>query len=1491
MISHLRSMLGRLQAFFPKRLRQTPWLVFFSLVVVVGFTLYFNEAKAELDVGGYIIRAMGSMMLTIASIAIGFTIFFLRFFIAIAAYNNYIDVSVVQLGWIMVRDVANMFFVVALLVIAFGTILGLEEYEWKKNLVKLILAAILINFSNLIAQLVIDVAHVFTITFLNAISATAGGNLINMFKLDQITAMIGQNADDSSSIDLTLLAAVIPAMMFAIMAACALGAYVFVMMARVVALWALIILSPLAFILGVLPKTKSYAEKWWSEFSKYVIVAPIMVFFLWLSFATLGQGNIAKQIQTDPNFSLETDQSKDEFGPQKLSLSKVTTWENMANFLIAFAFLMYGIKTTQDTGVIGSSAVGSAVEIGKKIGSFASNYGAARWLASGAMELGKKGIKGALWHAPLIGGEKWANRAKTEWGSIRSWYYGKASSIKVDQIGDKINDKSAELNKLKEKKENKTITAEEEAKMPELQKEIEGLQKEQKGFFTRGGIVGMLARGGLSEERRANKATKLADQRREIAYKRTGSESGGFVFGTGGVLRHVGLGDESFKDQDRREKGILEVEENRSDTKTGKMSAEGRAATLGRYRIKDGKMEDQPREGEEAMTMAEQVASQIEGKSKSDKQSDELLSAAKQKFFEGSKGKKTLEARIKAELNIKASEAETKRMEAGGLTGVAVQDKKNADLAKQIYERSRGRGATKEAAIEEVVKRGLVSEDLARQMAAPGAHAEELLTGVVGRTIASEKQAHTEGMKLEQLEKSEERKYYGGRHGQHELKEEAELKAKMATDDAVIKEMEEKKIKEFSDTGEGRDLIKELNLAEQGKKAAEEFVKNIKEKDFTDAFKKAGEEIERIIDEFEADPEKVAEKVREAGKSDNYIAALNASQDAGEISKEKQVRERQAVDSAHDALIGLGQGGRTPSTVLGELGEKEKNEYKILERTQGMKLAADRMAYLHMKKSKLAPGEDLSIADQVSLKGAMDFIDSEAWNDDIADHVFGEIARLKKGDIDANSLEGKKAQALEKFFIDGMGWEYEFDDASKKFKIKSGYDGRMSGDLQIFASLGGDLEALKAHRKTEALQNEQVAEKEVGIKEKLQKGFDNRKARALDVARSRIDEDSLKEDTEKKYAEIAEDEMTDADTAILDSDPSLKADFNKAKKNPVALKAFLAAQPALAGLTTRVDEAVERTVRERIDAAAELMSKEILNEQETVALSKARSSVDDYDTILKKLSESADGGQSAIGMRVEEYLKRLKAKQDFMQTSARIYKQNALTNGHLESHSIGYSPTLGAGMLRPMTVSEGRTDLIGEIVKRDSNVLAKTQFHSAGKVDLNSHLFENVNEAMYRSLYGQIAHEYEIKSMPLRTLLRYFGYGTGETARKSQGHMFLGGNQMDVQFKRGTTERGKHIVTNLMLPEIFGNTRAFLFSLKRMGNHVSTKDISKGIIKTEIDGFGKVKDLTELAQLIEANKDEMGVSDYDLFRLKEIAAEYARGVDLGGGSTGRKAEE
>lgn len=508
---------------FPKKFHRYEWIVFFVFVLLLGGVVLATPAFAGIgtDMLNALLEWISWLFLTIARVCLSLTIFFLRFFITLASYNNYINADVVELGWVMVRDVANMFFVVAILAIAFATILGVEQYEWKRGLVKLILAAILINFSNLIAQVFIDAAHVFTITFLNAVSATASGNLINMFSLNEMMKFVGvkPNAANQSNLRIELLAGSFVAMLFAFMAMIAMGAYTLIMAIRVVLMWVLIILSPLAYIFQVIPKMEDKAQRWWKEFGEQVVVAPYMVFFLWLSFAALGSGKVIQEIQDSGDvIQLQIDSDQD----TTVSLSKVSSWENMASFLVALMFMFIGIKEVGETGAVGSRMIAGATRFGKNVFTIASGYAAGRWLAG----KGGDGIKGGLYHAPMIGGKRWGQRWDREKNAAKLWYYRKAA-------------------------------------------------EPQKGFVSK--AIGAVARSGISTEKALAKTEKHAEVIRNLTWKRTGSESGGTFFSKRSSMRDA---------QDRLHEGELEAESMRSKAKDEEYHNRGRMEVLSQPRYK-----------------------------------------------------------------------------------------------------------------------------------------------------------------------------------------------------------------------------------------------------------------------------------------------------------------------------------------------------------------------------------------------------------------------------------------------------------------------------------------------------------------------------------------------------------------------------------------------------------------------------------------------------------------------------------------------------------------------------------------------------------------------------------------------------------------------------------------------------------------------------------------------------------------------------------------
>jgi len=383
--------------------RQKYTSLFLLLAVVIGVFLIPDVTSAQIEkdsIAGSIIIALTKFFLWLASLAMQLAIFFLKFFILIAGYNGYINADVVKFGWNIVRDVANMFFIVILLVIAFGTILGLEQYEWKKSLPKLVFAAVFVNFSNVICQLIIDVAQVFTITFLNAVAGTAGGNLINLMKFDQVFSII-KSAPTAAGTEIEgdLLIGALMALFLTLIAATTIGSYMIVMLYRMVTLWCLIILSPLAFLFSVLPSTQSYADEFWKEFANHVIAAPVMVFFLWLSFATFGGDIVTSNIQEHNMLQgYVLDSGSNAVAEQtSVSISEATSWINLANFAVAIGFMFIGLERVQKLGVRGGDYLQRGLDFGKKVFTIAAGYTLGRAMydkAGGATGIAKSAIVG-----------------------------------------------------------------------------------------------------------------------------------------------------------------------------------------------------------------------------------------------------------------------------------------------------------------------------------------------------------------------------------------------------------------------------------------------------------------------------------------------------------------------------------------------------------------------------------------------------------------------------------------------------------------------------------------------------------------------------------------------------------------------------------------------------------------------------------------------------------------------------------------------------------------------------------------------------------------------------------------------------------------------------------------------------------------------------------------------------------------------------------------
>ncbi len=321
------------------------------MALVLFFNVHYVKASVISWVGEGVIYAIVGWVVQLLAYVVGKLLNVITYALFwVANLDNFVNNGVVQLGWPVVRDLCNMFFILILLVIAFATILRIENYSVKKLLPKLIIMAVLINFSKTICGLFIDFSQVIMLTFMKSLG-NAEGNLYQALGLGRIFSLSGYLTAEEVKV-FTLLASLVLGLILLIIAGIVITIFTVILFFRMVALWILIILSPLAFIASILPGSSKYFSQWLSQFTNYLIVGPVMAFFLWLALATVGQVQFA-----DFNKELESTAKSD----VSAALTEAGSKDNMIKFIVSICLLLGGLMAAQQLGVAGGKAAGGAL--------------------------------------------------------------------------------------------------------------------------------------------------------------------------------------------------------------------------------------------------------------------------------------------------------------------------------------------------------------------------------------------------------------------------------------------------------------------------------------------------------------------------------------------------------------------------------------------------------------------------------------------------------------------------------------------------------------------------------------------------------------------------------------------------------------------------------------------------------------------------------------------------------------------------------------------------------------------------------------------------------------------------------------------------------------------------------------------------------------------------------------------------------------------------
>ena len=333
-------------------------IIFFSCIILGSVVFLFFPNLAQAGIGDSIAKLIAWILLPVIWLLGKLVSLFLSILIAIAQYNDFIKSAAVTYGWTIVRDFANMFFVLILLVIAFATILRVESYNLKTWLPKLVIMAILINFSKLICGVIIDFAQVIMLTFIGAVKEITGGTMIELLGVSKILEFNESEVEGIEVSGWTILSSVILGVIMMIVAVVVIVVMLMMIIVRMVMIWIYIVLSPLAYLLASFPQGKKYSERWWSDFSKNVIVGPIIAFFLWLSFASLGgvEGSAEMEKMGPAVAGVDVDSSG-----VSATITTAGSFEHMIKFLVSIGMLVGGLMIAQEMGGMAGKIAGKGM--------------------------------------------------------------------------------------------------------------------------------------------------------------------------------------------------------------------------------------------------------------------------------------------------------------------------------------------------------------------------------------------------------------------------------------------------------------------------------------------------------------------------------------------------------------------------------------------------------------------------------------------------------------------------------------------------------------------------------------------------------------------------------------------------------------------------------------------------------------------------------------------------------------------------------------------------------------------------------------------------------------------------------------------------------------------------------------------------------------------------------------------------------------------------
>lgn len=264
-------------------------------------------------------------------------------------------------SWVLIRDICNLAFIFGFVYVGIRTIIDPESASTKRFLSKIIIGALLINFSLFFVKFIVDFAN-FTSYHLYSTMTNGGTGSLSATIADKlgITSFFSSPGSTETFSRITSGGVV----WFYVLAAVLLFIVAFVLFAasilfitRFVGIVFIMIASPILFAATIFPQTEHYASDLWKKLISYAFFVPVFLLLLLISITLIGNLGIVKPGDGFSNALMNN-------GSPVTDGSQVGSMNVILNFIVIIFFFIQSLLIAQKMGVAGGDV---AVSMGNKI--------------------------------------------------------------------------------------------------------------------------------------------------------------------------------------------------------------------------------------------------------------------------------------------------------------------------------------------------------------------------------------------------------------------------------------------------------------------------------------------------------------------------------------------------------------------------------------------------------------------------------------------------------------------------------------------------------------------------------------------------------------------------------------------------------------------------------------------------------------------------------------------------------------------------------------------------------------------------------------------------------------------------------------------------------------------------------------------------------------------------------------------------------------------